>query len=125
MMVGQRKQSAKLECQGARAAVQQKRGAACRLRKSSLRDTFPGARLSHHEWQVMHAMRARLASGARSSHTPCAHALPRAPTRTLARAPLLAPAVRAIALQVTNLRATPTQPPIVLGSLREDLSRME
>ena len=116
----QRKQGAKLECHVARAAVQQKRGAACMRRKYC-----PWDRLPHHEWQVMHAMRARLASGARSSHTPCAHALPRAPTRTLARAPLLAPAVLAIALQVTNLRATPTQPPIMLGSLREDLSRME
>jgi hypothetical protein len=94
-------------------------------RRACCESIVPGDKLSHHEWQVMHAIRARLASGARYSHTPCAHALPCAPTRTLARAPLLAPAVRAIALQVTNLRATPTQPPIVLGSLREDLSRME
>ena len=120
MAVGQRKhRTQQLEC-NARAVVQRTRVAACMLRKYC-----PWDRLPHHEWQVMHAMHARLASGARSSHTPCAHALPRAPTRTLARAPLLAPAVRAIALQVTNLRATPTQPPIVLGSLREDLSRME
>ena len=94
-------------------------------RRACCESIVPGDKLPHHEWQVMHAIRARLASGARSSHTPCAHALTHAPTRTLARAPLLAPAVRAIALQVTNLRATPTQPPIMLGSLREDLSRME
>jgi hypothetical protein len=119
MVVGQRKQQTQqLEC-NARAAVRQKRVAACMLRKYC-----PWDRLSHHEWQVLHAIQARLAPGAHSSHTPCAHALPRAPTRTLARAPLLAPAVYAIAL-LTNLRATPTQPPIMLGSLREDLSRME
>ena len=68
---------------------------------------------------------ARASPGARSSHAPCACALSRAPSRTLARAPLLAPAARAIALQATGLRATPTRPPGVLGSLREDLSNVE
>jgi hypothetical protein len=68
---------------------------------------------------------ARASPGARSSHAPCACAPSRAPSRTLARAPLLAPAARAIALQATGLRATPTRPPGVLGSLREDLSNME
>jgi hypothetical protein len=42
-----------------------------------------------------------------------------------ADAPLLAPAARAIALQATGLRATPTGPPGVLGSLREDLSNVQ
>ena len=63
---------------------------------------------------------AHASPGVRYSHAPRAYALSRAPSRTLARAPLLAPAARTIATQAAGLRATPTRPPRALDSLRED-----